>query len=73
METYTQYVQCRMRKTNRYMLAWVPECYAKRGRILTLSMSDGVKQTGWVIVHVLPFTTSSTGPLEQTWEPRVRN
>jgi hypothetical protein len=41
------YKQCRLRNGTRYMVSWLPEKFAKKGKVLRLHDDDG-----WIVMDV---------------------
>ncbi len=53
--------QCELEKVSLRTTSWIPESFAKRGKILKLKRDDGVWDDGWRVVGVgARMTTAET-------------
>jgi hypothetical protein len=56
MSKQKYYCQCSMRKKNEYgyklHVGWIPEKFAKKGKIIKLKWEDGTWEDGWEVTFV---------------------
>jgi hypothetical protein len=55
-----RYRQCKLRKGNSFQTSWLPDCFAKLGKVLRLRDQDKKWDDGWVVIEV--------GQVQTEWE-----
>ena len=52
MSKKTLYSQCTLQKNNIVQISWIPERFAKVGKILKLKSENDIWDNGWVVTFV---------------------
>ena len=57
MSKTTYYRQCKMQKNNSFQVSWIPEQFARKGKVIKL-LEDSGWDDGWIVIEVGPYRHS---------------